>query len=53
MIPTLLTATSIFVIAFVVAPPIDIDGIHEHISSSFFYGNNFISGAIIPTSAPI
>ncbi|CBI18056.3 unnamed protein product, partial [Vitis vinifera] len=29
MIPTLLTATSVFIIAFITAPPIDIDGIHE------------------------
>jgi photosystem II P680 reaction center D1 protein len=27
MIPTLLTATSVFIIAFIVAPPADIDGI--------------------------
>ncbi|KAJ3668596.1 hypothetical protein LUZ60_018891 [Juncus effusus] len=29
MIPTLLTATSVFIIAFVAAPPVDIDGIRE------------------------
>jgi ribulose 1,5-bisphosphate carboxylase large subunit-like protein len=27
MIPTLLTATSVFIIAFIAAPPVDIDGI--------------------------
>ena len=27
MIPTLLTATSVFLIAFIAAPPVDIDGI--------------------------
>ncbi|KAC9242322.1 hypothetical protein E3N88_46147 [Mikania micrantha] len=53
MIPTLLTATSIFIIAFIAAPPVDIDGIREPVSGSLLYGNNIISGAIIPTSAAI
>ncbi|XVE63965.1 hypothetical protein DITRI_Ditri07aG0062900 [Diplodiscus trichospermus] len=53
MIPTLLTATSVFIIAFIAAPPVDIDGIREPISGSLLYGNNIISGAIICTSAAI
>jgi hypothetical protein len=53
MIPTLLTATSVFIIAFNAAPPVDIDGIREPVSGSLLYGNNIISGAIIPTSADI
>uniref|UniRef100_M8C7Y2 32 kDa thylakoid membrane protein n=1 Tax=Aegilops tauschii TaxID=37682 RepID=M8C7Y2_AEGTA len=53
MIPTLLTATSVFIIAFIAAPPVDIDGIREPVSGSLLYGNNIISGAIIPTSAAI
>jgi photosystem II P680 reaction center D1 protein len=53
MIPTLLTATSVFIIAFIAAPQVDIDGIREHVSGSLLYGNNIISGAIIPTSAAI
>ncbi|GJT95590.1 putative reverse transcriptase domain-containing protein [Tanacetum coccineum] len=53
MIPTLLTATSVFIIAFIAAPPVDIDGIREPVSGSLLYGNNIISGAIIPTSATI
>ncbi|KAJ8425152.1 hypothetical protein Cgig2_024093 [Carnegiea gigantea] len=53
MIPTLLTATSLFIIAFIAAPPVDIDGIREPVSGSLLYGNNIISGAIIPTSAAI
>ncbi|ERN19855.1 hypothetical protein AMTR_s00071p00011330 [Amborella trichopoda] len=53
MIPTLLTATFVFIIAFIVAPPVDIDGIREPVSNSLLYGNNIISGAIIPTSAAI
>jgi photosystem II P680 reaction center D1 protein len=53
MIPTLLTATSVFIIAFIASPPVDIDGIHEPVFGSLLYGNNIISGAIIPTSATI
>ncbi|QCD89467.1 photosystem II reaction center D1 protein [Vigna unguiculata] len=32
---------------------VDIDGIREPVSGSLLYGNNIISGAIIPTSAAI
>jgi photosystem II P680 reaction center D1 protein len=53
MIPTLLTATSVFIIAFLAAPPVDIDGIREPVSGSLLYGNTIISGAIIPTSGAI
>jgi photosystem II P680 reaction center D1 protein len=53
MIPTLLTTTSVFIIAFIAAPLVDIDGIREPVSGSLLYGNNIISGAIIPTSAAI
>ncbi|KAK2996485.1 hypothetical protein RJ639_025308 [Escallonia herrerae] len=47
------TATSVFIIAFIAAPPLDIDGIREPLSGSLLYGNNILSGAIIPTSAAI
>jgi group II intron reverse transcriptase/maturase len=40
MIPTLLTAVSVYIIAFVAAPPVDIDGIREPVSGSLLYGNN-------------
>ncbi|PHT44954.1 Photosystem II protein D1 [Capsicum baccatum] len=53
MIPTLLTTTYVFIIAFIAAPPVDIDGIRDSISESLLYGNNIIFGAIIPTSAAI
>ncbi|PHU07477.1 Photosystem II protein D1 [Capsicum chinense] len=46
-------ATSIFIIAFIAALPVDIDGIREPILGSQLYENNIISGAIIPTSATI
>ena len=47
MIPTLLAATICFVIAFVAAPPVDIDGIREPVAGSLIYGNNIISGACL------
>jgi len=53
MIPTLLTATTVFIIAFVCAPPVDIDGIREPVSGSLLYGNNIITGAVVPTSNAI
>ena len=37
MIPTLLTATSVFIIAFIAAPPVDIDGIREPVSGSLYF----------------
>lgn len=53
MIPTLLTATTCFIIAFIGAPPTDIDGIREAVSGSLMYGNNIISGSVIPSSNAI
>jgi photosystem II DI subunit (Q(B)) len=53
MIPTLLTATSVCIIAFIAAPPVDIDGIRDPVSGSLLYGNTIIYGDIIPTSAAI
>jgi photosystem II P680 reaction center D1 protein len=53
MIPTLLAATICFIVAFIAAPPVDIDGIREAVSGSLLYGNNIISGAVIPSSNAI
>eukprot|EP00975_Prorocentrum_lima_P071711 12939265-Prorocentrum_lima.AAC.1 len=53
MIPLLLTATSCFIIAFIAAPPVDIDGIREPVAGGLMYGNNIITGSIIPTSNAI
>jgi len=53
MIPTLLTAISCFIIAFIAAPPVDIDGIREPVAGSLLYGNNIISGAVVPSSNAI
>uniref|UniRef100_UPI003001D05B photosystem II reaction center protein D1 n=1 Tax=Cephaleuros lagerheimii TaxID=2738443 RepID=UPI003001D05B len=47
MFPTLLTATTVYIIAFIAAPPVDIDGIREPVSGSFLYGNNIITGAVL------
>ena len=36
MIPTLLTAVSVYIIAFVAAPPVDIDGIREQFQDRYY-----------------
>ncbi len=53
MIPALLAATICFIIAFIAAPPVDIDGIREPVSGSLLYGNNIISAAVVPSSNAI
>ncbi|MGB5633302.1 MAG: photosystem II q(b) protein [Waterburya sp.] len=53
MIPTLLTATICFIVAFIAAPPVDIDGIREPVAGSLLYGNNIISAAVVPSSNAI
>ena len=53
MIPTLIAATICFITAFVAAPPVDIDGIREPVAGSLLYGNNIISGAVVPSSNAI
>jgi photosystem II P680 reaction center D1 protein len=53
MFPTLFVALSAYIIAFIAAPPVDIDGIREPVSGSLLYGNNIISGAVIPSSNAI
>ena len=53
MIPTLLTATTCFIIAIIAAPPVDIDGIREPVAGSLLYGNNIISAAVVPSSNAI
>jgi photosystem II P680 reaction center D1 protein len=53
MIPTLIAATTCFVIAFIAAPPVDMEGIREPVIGSILGGNNLITAAVIPTSAAI
>jgi photosystem II P680 reaction center D1 protein len=52
-IPTLLTAATCFILAFFVAPPVDVDGIREPVIGSILGGNNIITAAVVPTSAAI
>ena len=37
MIPCLLAAAACFIVAFIAAPPVDIDGIREPVAGSFLY----------------
>jgi photosystem II P680 reaction center D1 protein len=53
MIPTLLVASTCFIIAFITAPGVDMDGIREPVIGSLIGGNNIITAAVIPTSAAI
>jgi photosystem II P680 reaction center D1 protein len=53
MIPTLLTATSVFIIEFIADPQEDIHVIREPVSVSLLFGNQIIAGAVIPTSAAL
>ena len=53
MVPCLLAATICFIVAFIAAPPVDIDGIREPVAGSLLYGNNIISGAVVPSSNSI
>jgi photosystem II P680 reaction center D1 protein len=42
-----------YLIAFLAAPPVDIDGIREPIAGSLLYGNNIIMAAVVPSSNAI
>ncbi|MEC4812421.1 MAG: photosystem II q(b) protein [Scytonema sp. PMC 1069.18] len=53
LIPTALVAAIVFTLAFVAAPPVDVDGIREPVSGSLLYGNNIISATVVPSSAAI
>ena len=53
LIPTALTAAITFIIAFIAAPPVDIDGIREPVSGALLYGNNLMTAAVVPTSNAI
>lgn len=53
MIPTLLVATSCFILAFIAAPGVDMEGIRDPIRGSLMDGNNIITAAVVPTSAAI
>jgi photosystem II P680 reaction center D1 protein len=53
MFPLLGIPTVAYIVAFLIAPPTDIDGIREPVAGSLLYGNNIISGAVVPSSNAI
>merc|ERR1712054_655114 len=53
MFPLLILAVIAYIIGFIYAPPSDIDGIREPLAGSLLYGNNIITGAVIPSSNAI
>merc|ERR1719493_328973 len=53
MFPLLFVAIIAYIAAFIFAPPVDIDGIREPVAGSLLYGNNIITGAVIPSSNAI
>jgi photosystem II P680 reaction center D1 protein len=53
MIPLLCVSATVFTIAIIAAPPVDIDGLREPVSGSLFYGNNLITAAVVPSSNAI
>jgi photosystem II P680 reaction center D1 protein len=53
MFPLLSVASVFYIVGFLCAPPVDIDGIREPVAGSLLYGNNIISGSIIPSSNAI
>jgi len=48
LIPTAKVATIVFTLAFIAAPPVDLDGIREAVAGSLLYGNNIVTATIIP-----
>merc|ERR1719493_68480 len=53
MFPLIGLAIVAYTAAFIFAPPVDIDGIREPVAGSLLYGNNIITGAVIPSSNAI
>ena len=53
MFPLLVVALCAYLVSFIFSPSVDIDGIREPVAGSLLYGNNIISGAVIPSSNAI
>ena len=53
MFPLIGLAIVVYITAFINGPPVDIDGIREPVAGSLLYGNNIITGAVIPSSNAI
>ena len=51
--PVLALAILAYITAFIFARPVDIDGIWEPVAGSLLYGNNIITGTVIPSSNAI
>lgn len=51
--PLLTLAAVVYIVAFTLAPAVDIDGIREPVAGSLIYGNNIITGAVVPSSNAI
>ena len=50
MFPLLSLVIIAYVLGFIFAPPVDIDGISVPVAGSLLYGNNLITGGVIPSS---
>jgi photosystem II P680 reaction center D1 protein len=50
MFPLIAVATITYIAAFILAPPVAMHGIRALVAGSLLYGNNIITGAIIPSS---
>jgi len=50
MFPLLVVSLCVYLLSFILSPSVDIDGIREPVAGSLLYGNNIISGAVIPSS---
>ena len=46
LFPILSLAIIAYITAFILAPPVDIDGIREPVAGSLLYGNNVITSAL-------
>merc|ERR1712125_275632 len=53
MFPLLVVSIIVYLLSFILSPSVDIDGIREPVAGSLLYGNNIISGAVIPSSNAI
>ena len=53
MLPLLILAFIAYISTFIFGTPCDIDGIREPVAGSLLYGNNIITGGLIPSSNAI
>jgi photosystem II P680 reaction center D1 protein len=53
MFPLIGLAIVVYITTFIFGLPVDIDGIREPVAGSLLYGNNIITGAVIPSSNAI